>query len=245
MQIFFEIHKDLPREGPGDAASTRKALSLLTTLPRQPHILDIGCGPGMQTLHLIDLTGGQVVAVDNHRPFLVQLSESAALEGVSDRLELVKADMAALPLAETTFDLLWAEGSAFIIGFENALRTFKAFLKRPGCLAATELAWTRPNTPPEPRRFFDEVYPAIQDIEANLAAVRRAGYRSIRHFVLPESAWWEHYYTPMEKRLRALRHAYADDPQALAVVELHEREIDMYRKYSDWYGYVFFVMQVD
>jgi len=245
MQVFFEIHSDLPREGPGDAASTRKALALLSTLPPQPYVLDIGCGPGMQTLQLIDLSGGKVVAVDNHRRFLLRLSEAAAFKGVGDRLEVVEADMAALPFAEAAFDLVWAEGSAYIIGFENALRTFKAFLKRPGHLAATELAWTRPNPPHEPQRFFAGEYPAMQDVEANLAAVRRAGYRLIGHFLLPESAWWEHYYVPMEERLRALRGAYAEDPEALAMVELHEREIDLYRKYSDWYGYVFYVMRID
>jgi hypothetical protein len=29
MEIFFEIHKDIPREGPGDNKSTRKAFKML------------------------------------------------------------------------------------------------------------------------------------------------------------------------------------------------------------------------
>jgi ubiquinone/menaquinone biosynthesis C-methylase UbiE len=52
MNIFFEIHKDLPREGPGDNESTRKAFSMLVDLPAEPDILDIACGPGMQTIEL-------------------------------------------------------------------------------------------------------------------------------------------------------------------------------------------------
>jgi methylase of polypeptide subunit release factors len=50
--IFFELHQNLPREGPGDAASTLKAFRLMKNLPAQPRILDVGCGPGMQTIEL-------------------------------------------------------------------------------------------------------------------------------------------------------------------------------------------------
>lgn len=35
MSFFFEIHKGIPREGPGDNESTRKALSLLNDLPSE------------------------------------------------------------------------------------------------------------------------------------------------------------------------------------------------------------------
>ena len=245
MQVFFEIHKDLPREGPGDFQSTKKAFSMLVKLPRQPLILDIGCGPGMQTLDLIALTDGKIVAVDNHQPFLDQLSKKAAQKGVTDRITVVNADMSSLDFGEGTFDLIWAEGSAYTIGFENALRTWKPLLKRPGYLAATEIAWTKPAPPEELQRFWAEEYPPMQDIESNLAAIRRAGYRAIGHFVLPESAWWEHYYTPVEQKLVALREKYKDNPKALAVVEFHQREIDLYRQYSDYYGYFFYVMEVN
>ncbi len=44
-EIFWEIHSKLPREGPGDDASTRKAFSMLADLPNAPCILDVGCGP--------------------------------------------------------------------------------------------------------------------------------------------------------------------------------------------------------
>jgi len=38
--------------------------------------VDIGCGPGMQTLELARISGGRIVAVDNHQPFLDVLSLS-------------------------------------------------------------------------------------------------------------------------------------------------------------------------
>jgi hypothetical protein len=51
-KIFFEIYEHLPRGGPGDAASTRKAYALTKGLPGHPKILDVGCGPGRQTMDL-------------------------------------------------------------------------------------------------------------------------------------------------------------------------------------------------
>lgn len=45
QDIFFEIHQDLPREGPGRDKYTRKAFQMLPAMDK-PKILDIGCGPG-------------------------------------------------------------------------------------------------------------------------------------------------------------------------------------------------------
>ena len=75
--VFFELHRDLPREGPGDDESTLRALALCTELPERPDVLDVGCGPGMQTLALAAATGGIITAVDAHEPFLDQLRERA------------------------------------------------------------------------------------------------------------------------------------------------------------------------
>ncbi len=243
MQAFFEIHRDLPRQGPGSTASTRQAFSLLVDLPPSPRILDIGCGPGMQTLDLSDLTAGQILAVDNHQPYLDQLNAEAARRGVGDRISAVNADMAALDFPAGSFDLIWAEGSAYLMGFENALRTWRPLLKKHGYLAATEITWTAADAPTELRRFWAREYPAMQDIESNLSAVRRAGYRILGHFELPTSDWWQHYYNPLEQRLQRLSRTRSDDPEALAVVELEQREIDVYRRYCDHYGYVFYIMQ--
>ncbi|MCG8362820.1 MAG: class I SAM-dependent methyltransferase [Pseudanabaenales cyanobacterium] len=46
---------------------------------------------------------------------LDQLSERAAQTGVSERITVVNGDMAALDFKAGAFDLIWAEGSAYII----------------------------------------------------------------------------------------------------------------------------------
>ena len=96
FKVFWEIHSGLPREGPGDTGSTTKAFSMLPALPEKPNILDIGCGPGMQTLDLLNIGDTTVVAVDFHQPFLFQLQERAGQESVIKRVNMVKADMSSL-----------------------------------------------------------------------------------------------------------------------------------------------------
>ncbi len=243
MRVFFEIHSGLPREGPGNRLSTRKALSLLGGLKKKPRILDIGCGPGMQTLDLVDASGGTVVAVDNHQPFLDQLTRSAEQKGVAHRVKTLNADMASLDFEPGSFDLIWSEGAAYCMGFENALNAWKPLIAARGALAVTEITWTKPDRPDELQRFFDDEYPPMTNVAGNLAMIGRAGYTAAGHFVLPKSAWWDHYYTPIEKKLPALREKYANDTAALGVVESHEQEIELFRKYSDYYGYVFYLMR--
>jgi ubiquinone/menaquinone biosynthesis C-methylase UbiE len=63
FQILFE---PLTCHGPGSESSTQRALMAAPDLPDEPEILDIGCGPGRQTLQLAERTGGRVSAVDLH-----------------------------------------------------------------------------------------------------------------------------------------------------------------------------------
>jgi hypothetical protein len=118
-------------------------------------------------------------------------------------------------------------------------------LKKPGYLAATEITWLRPDPPDELRSFWAQEYPGIQDVESNLRVLREAGYSPIGHFTLPESDWWTHYYTPVERKLPALREKYKVNSEALGVLELEAREIGLYRRFCEYYGYVFYVARAE
>jgi len=242
-KVFFEIHSDLPREAPGSAASTRAAFALVSGLPRAPLVVDMGCGPGAQTLELTCLTKGKILAVDTHSPYLERLLADAKRGGVSEQIQVLEQDMGALELEAGTVDLVWAEGAAYVLGFEKALRTWRPLLKPKGSLAATELCWLEPQPPQEVRDFWGQNYPAMTNIESNLEIIRKAGYEVIGNRQLPETDWWESYYTPMECRLDKLAERYRADSEALAVIESQRDEIDLYRKYSRFFGYVFYVMQ--
>jgi ubiquinone/menaquinone biosynthesis C-methylase UbiE len=243
MDIFFELHHDLPREAPGDNSSTRKAFSLLSDLSPRPLWLDIGCGPGEQTLVLAQSTDGHIIAVDTHQPFLERLRQNAQEAAVLDKISLLKASMAVLPFGERTFDVIWSEGAIYIIGFTEGLRTWRRFLKPRGYVVVSELAWLQPHPPTEVAAFWETAYPGMRTRDENLAIIRASGYRTVGHFVLPAESWWKNYYTPLEEQIALLREKYHGNVEAHQQLDEAQREIDLHRQYADWYGYVFYVMQ--
>jgi len=252
-EFFYEIFDaSLPRLGPGDEASTLKALDMLYGAGSRPagqpsapptRILDLGCGNGAQTLVLARHTNGSILAVDNHQPCLDELQRRAEAAGVSARIRTSLRDMRSLEKSDGPFDLIWSEGALFVMGFREGLALCHSLLSPGGGLAASELCWLRPDPPAECRQFFAMGYPAMTDIETNLTAIRACGYNVVGHFPQPESAWWEPYYRPLEKRLRSLRRRYAADVQKQSLMEQIQKEIDLYRQYSAYYGNVFFVMR--
>ncbi|MDI9576678.1 MAG: hypothetical protein IAX22_02475 [Candidatus Bathyarchaeota archaeon] len=46
---------------------------MLKDLPANPRVLDIGCGPGMQTIEVAEQSSGLIEALDGRQPFLDQL----------------------------------------------------------------------------------------------------------------------------------------------------------------------------
>jgi SAM-dependent methyltransferase len=242
--IFFEIHTDLPREGPGRNEYTRRAFQMLPKLDK-PRILDIGCGPVGPTMELARLSGGYVIGMDIHQPYLDRLWKKIKDAGLSDRVEAMNCSMFEMPFPDESFEIIWGEGSIYLIGFEQGLREWRRFVRPNGFLVVHEMAWLRPEPPQEIREYWKELYPGIKTVAENVDLIPDCGYDLIGHFTLPEDAWWTEYYGPLEDRVRQLRTKYVDDVDALAVLDEEQREIDMFRKYQQWYGSVFFVMQKD
>ena len=251
MNLFWELHQELPREGPGDNASTRKAYSLLKNLSTQPRILDIGCGPGMQTIELAKISGGSIVGIDTHQPFLDDLIQKVNEAGLSDQVTAMNLSMFDLdagkdnPFQPGAFDVLWSEGAIYIRGFGAGLSAWRYLLKSGGYVAVTELSWIKPNPPEEIQSYWKAEYPGAQTVEANLQTIQETGYREIGHFILPETSWYESYYDPLERRIALLAEKYQHDPEAQAFLRDCQREISLYRNFSEWYGYVFYVMQAE
>jgi SAM-dependent methyltransferase len=241
IEVFLRLHEGLPKQAPGSDASTRQALGMLQGLPSTPRVLDLGCGPGRQTLVLAEETGGRVVAVDRDETFLTDLERRARERGVADRVETSNQSMDALDLAPESFDLLWAEGSAYAIGFANALEIWRPLLVAGGGLALTELSWLDGTPPQEAAAFWQSAYPDMRDRARSRELVQRAGYSLLGDFVLPASDWWDDYYAPLRERIPALRLEYENDRDAEAVLGECEREIEAFERFGDSYGYVFYV----
>lgn len=243
IEYLYELCEALSRCGPGDNEFTRRAFSAIGKVVKQSLILDIGCGPGVQTLELARISNGKIIALDNHQAFLDTLIERARNEGLEEKIILKNMSMMDMDFEENTFDIIWSEGALYFMGFQNGLKRCHQLLKDKGHLAVTELVYTAPNPPDAVMRYFEYEYPDIKNIEGKIEVIEKEGFKLISNFTLPESAWFKDYYFPIEKELPRLNKKYEGNETALGVFEGFRNEIDFYRKYSKYYGYEFFVMQ--
>lgn len=240
---FYEIYEAIPRQGPGERASTERALRLLPSLMREHRILDIGCGAGAQTIDLARATEAQIVAVDNHEPFISRLAKRAAELGLAGRITAKGGDMNDLRFPDGSFDVIWCEGAIFIIGFAKGLTSWRRLLTLGGHMVVSELCWLRADPPAELEAFFKAEGADIGDMDARRKDIAESGYRLIGDFVLPAVGWWENYYVPLGATIERFRVTHAGDQEALDVAARSQHEIDLYRRYAEYFGYGFFIMQ--
>jgi serine/threonine-protein kinase HipA len=238
---MFRLFEGLPRQGPGSDACTRQALQRLPALPAAPRVLDLGCGSGRSSLVLAAALRTEVIAVDIHQPFLDQLRATARGRGLEDLIATRCADMAAPGVPAGSVDLLWSEGAIYFLGFEQGLRLWRPLLAPGGCLAVTECSWLSADPPADAAAFFAQGYPGMAEVADNIERAAAAGFDVLDHFVLPREAWWAEYYAPLEERMARL--GPRADPELAAAIAETRREIDLFRRYGDAYGYVFYVMR--
>ncbi len=241
--LFFELFSGLPRQGPGETASTLRALALVPGVGPRTRVLDIGCGTGAQTRVLAQGSAARIVAIDNHPPFVDLLNREALRLGVADRLEARVADMGRLDFADSSFDLIWCEGAIYNLGFEAGFHDWRRLLVGGGHVAVTEVCWRQPNPPHACEAFWNQEYPDIRHMSSLLDAIYECGYETVGHFPLPASAWWDDYYRPLQENVTAFCKRYRDAPDAQKLADQCQREIDVWHAYSEFYGYEFFVLR--
>ncbi|WP_129630147.1 SAM-dependent methyltransferase [Candidatus Oscillochloris fontis] len=243
-EIFFHVYEDLPRQGPGNRACAAQALSLCATLPDAPRVLDLGCGVGGQTLYLADLLpSATITAIDSHAPSIARLQAKIEERGLSGRINASVGNMGHPEQPAASFDLIWSEGALYNIGLRNALGICRHLLRPNGYLAFTDAIWRKENPPPEVRASFEMDYPEMGWLADDIAALDASGFELIVHFTLPDAAWWDDFYTPMERRITELRPTYIGDAEALAILDQLAAEPAMHRRYADFYAYEFFVVR--
>ncbi len=243
MEYLYELCERLPRCGPGDNESTRRAFNVMLNLSKHPSILDIGCGTGMQTIELANISNGKIIALDNYQGFLDILMMKASKEGLGENIIPKNMSMLEMDFDPSSFDIIWSEGALYSMGFQNGLKRCRQLLKDGGYLAVTELVYIAPNPPNPVVQYWESEYPDIKDVKSNVEPIQNEGFHLLSNFTLPESSWLDNYYLPTEKELPHLIKKYQNNQVALGVFEFFQNEVASYKKYSKYYGYEFFVMQ--
>jgi ubiquinone/menaquinone biosynthesis C-methylase UbiE len=241
LEILFEIFGSPPRQGPGNLASARKALRHYENLPDAPEILDLCCGTEGQTLQLAELTQGSVIAVDQHSVSIEKLSQKLVQLGLTNRIQAQVGDMAELNMAQSSFDLIWSEGALYNIGIPRALSICAGLLRKGGYLVFTDAVWCRANPPDAVKAIFESDYPTMGTVADLVSLIESSPFELLNHFPLPPEAWWDDFYTPMERIIEEFLGKYADDPEALEILKQLAIEPAAHRKNSDYYNYEFFI----
>jgi SAM-dependent methyltransferase len=241
-ELALAVFDHLPRQGPGNRASAGRALAMCGALPDAPAIVDLGCGVGASTLHLAEFVpGASIVAIDMHPPSIERLQKVVVERGLGDRVRPVVGDMARPDLPPASADLVWSEGALYIVGLSVALPVCHGLLRPGGYLAFTEAVWRKADPPSGVRAIFDQDCPHMGRAEDVVPVIRGAGFELVGHFPLPDEAWWDDFYTPMEARIAELRTDHAGDDEALAILDELAQEPEMHRRHAAYYGYEFYV----
>ena len=241
MDLLLDLHLPHERQGPGSADVTMLAWDLAGLDRATPYrVLDIGSGTGAATLTIASETASNVAAVDLLTPFVAELSRRAMQRGVDGRVTALQASMDDLPFADGDFDVVWAEGSAYNIGFEAAIRAWRRLLRPGGMLVASEITWLTAARPPALEDHWNTEYPEIDLASAKFGVLERHGFSPTGYFVLPEGCWREGYYEPILQDLDSLLERH---PGALAehVVLAEREEAALYDAYSAHFGYGMYI----
>jgi len=243
FSLMVDLHRDGARQGPGGDAETLRALELSRLNPASViDVADIGCGTGASTLALArKLQNARITAVDLFPEFLELLAARADEAGLSPRITTQKGSMESLPFADGSLDLIWSEGAIYNMGFAKGIEAWRRFLRPGGVLAVSEITWLQPDPPKEIRQHWESEYPEIATAPEKISILERAGYDLLGYFVLPSSSWIDNYYEPTEARIRAFLERHDGEPESVEIVEMERQEVELYKRYQDYFSYGFYV----
>jgi SAM-dependent methyltransferase len=241
FDLICEYFSLIERQGPGSPEVTIKALSFIDGLTHKSKIADLGCGSGGQTMVMAQHVPGEIIGLDLFPKFIDLFNTHAAAHKLQNRVKGMVGSMDNLPFQDGEFDLIWSEGAIYNIGFERGLNEWRKFVKTGGYVAVSEASWFTNNRPEEIDQFWNEAYPGIDTIPNKVAIMQDAGYIPVATFILPENCWIEHFYALQVDAQELFLKKHAGNEFAEGLVANERREAQLYAKYKDYYGYVFYI----
>lgn len=242
FNLICEYFSNVKRQGPGSPEATIRALHFIDNLTPQSRIADLGCGTGGQTMTLAQNAPGHITGLDLFPDFINIFNRNAQALGLSGRVKAIVGSMVeTLPFEKESLDLIWSEGAIYNIGFEQGLNEWRQYLRKGGYIAVSEASWFTPQRPAEIYDFWMAHYTEIDTIPNKVAQIQNAGYVPVATFILPENCWTEHYFAPCSKIQQAFLEKHQGDKIVEELIAGQRLEIELYHKYKEFYGYVFYI----
>jgi SAM-dependent methyltransferase len=239
---FFTLHRDLPREGPGERGDVAWAAEVCD-LARDARICDAACGPGADIPALLFAAPeARLIGFDLHQPFV---DDATARFAGDARVTIARARLIAMddglpgPADLGPFDLIWCAGAAYFHGVIECLTAWRGALAPGGYVGFSDAVYLT-DAPSDAVRANWAEYPGMTDAAGVAARVTAAGFETVATRVLSDAAW-EGYYGPVERRISDLKpQADAALQEVLAEAEL---EAQTWRSHRDEFGYLLSVVR--
>ncbi len=216
---IFESEKSKLREGL--LTYTRKAFEALPQIDN-PRILDIGCGTGIPTVELAKLSNGQVIGIDIDQPALDKLRQTVNELRLSNHIQVLRCSMFDLTLPIQSFDIVWSEGSIYIIGFDRGLKEWKQFLKPNG---------------------FMVIHDEQGDISQKIKLIHIHGYELLNYFMLDENIWRTKYFAPLKELINQFREKYLGEQTLTEPIKRAQQEVDIFQGNPRKNSSVYFIIK--
>jgi serine/threonine-protein kinase HipA len=102
------------------------------------------------------------------------------------------------------------------------------------------MSWFADHVPEPAALYWQNAYPMIANEAENSDRAHRSGFKVISTHRLPSQAWWKNYYEPLREQTRQVEIS----PVMQLVIDEIEEEMNLFERFSDFYGYTFYVLQV-
>lgn len=242
LDLIVDLHKNSVRQGPGSEQETLKALECLNLSDdKQILMADIGCGAGQQTITLAQNCNASIFAIDIFPEFLEKLNLNSKQLKLDAKIKTINVSMDELPFENEQLDVVWAEGAIYNIGFENGIKKWKKFIKKQGYLAVSEITWITDTRPKEIEDFWMREYPEISIASHKINILEQNGFSLMGYFIIKEESWIQNYYKLLEDDFEDFLLRNNNSPLAQKVLQDYKFEIELFRKFKDYFSYGFYI----
>ena len=147
-------------------------------------VLDIGCGAGGITLHLVERHGAaHATGFDVERPVIETARRKAAARGLGERVSFVQAPPGPLPFTDASFDVVFSKDALLHVPDKDALFVEIFRVLKPGGVFAASNWMIAHDGEPSPDM---KAYVAAEGLSFAMAsparyaqAMRRAGFADV------------------------------------------------------------------
>ncbi|BAV48327.1 type 11 methyltransferase [Mesorhizobium loti] len=217
--------------GPEEVDRVVEGLSL-----RGKTVLDIGCGAGGITLHLVERHGAaHATGFDVEQPVIEAARRRAGAHGLSDRADFIQAPPGPLPFADRSFDVVFSKDALLHVPDKDALFAEIFRVLKPGGVFAASNWMISHDGEPSPEM---KAYVAAEGLSFSMAsparyaqAMRNAGFADIT--VRDRNPWYREVARGELARLKGPLYARAAAAVGAAYVDKNIKTWEAMQKVLD------------